>query len=227
MTLADNYRTILRNVAEIARACGRDPLEITLIAVSKKHPLESIVEAELAGCTDFGENRVQEALEKIASAPPGIRWHLIGSLQKKKVAKIIGKFVLIHSVDTRELAIKISEASINEQTVTNILLQANTSGEEAKHGLRCDEWIEVYRELMDLPGIAINGLMTMAPLTEDQERIRQCFQALRGLRDMLEDQFGRVLPHLSMGMTRDYRVAIEEGATLLRIGTAIFGGERD
>ncbi len=195
---------------------------VTLVVVTKGRSYEEVYSAYEEGARHFGENRVPEALEKISQLPSDIHWHFIGSLQKNKVRKVLGHFDLIHSVDSLELAKKISEVSEEMGRTTSILLQANTSGEEAKHGYAPEQWISDFKALLRLPSLDVQGLMTMAPLTEDEDTIRRCFAGLRSLRDSLQDSFGRSLPHLSMGMSNDYRIAIEEGATLVRIGSAIF-----
>lgn len=211
-----HYKRIWDDIYETAQACGRDPQEITLVAVSKGYSWANAENAYTSGCRDFGENRLQEALPKIAAAPTDIRWHLIGTLQKNKVAKAIKNFSLIHSVDTFPLAMKISECSRERGVVTPILLQVNTSGEATKHGLSEEQWQPHVEALVHLPAIRIEGLMTIAPFVEDEKSIRSCFARLRQMRD----RYG--FRHLSMGMSHDYRIAIQEGATLLRIGTAIF-----
>ena len=169
-----------------------------------------------SGCRNFAESRVDAALEKIQQLPTDINWHLIGTLQKNKVRKIIGKFKLIHSVDSPELAKKISDCSLEAGLKTSILLQANTSGEASKHGLNADEWLKRYQEVEGLQGVKVEGLMTMAPLVEDEKIVRNCFYALKKLGEKLKTY------HLSMGMSQDYPLAIAEGATLLRIGSALF-----
>lgn len=216
------YHSILTDIRRIALECERDPSEIGLIAVTKGYPYDQVTSVYEAGCRDVGENRVEEALDKIVQSPQDLRWHFIGSLQTKKVNKIIGKFSLIHSVDTPQLAHKISTCSQREGVITNILLQVNTSGEKAKHGLTPEEWKRAIPEIINLPHINVLGLMTMAPFTDNEIIIRACFRKLRQLRDDLEKITGKPLPHLSMGMSNDYSIAIQEGATLLRIGTAIF-----
>ncbi|MGA8165564.1 MAG: YggS family pyridoxal phosphate-dependent enzyme [Waddliaceae bacterium] len=218
MSVADRYCHLLESIQEIALKCGRDPKEIALIAVTKGHSLDDVMPAYEAGCRDFGENRLQEGLGKIAEAPQDLHWHLIGTLQKKKVSKAIGPFALIHSVDTWELAQKISQQSEKRGVVTPVLLQANTSGEEAKHGLSSEGWKLIFDDVKKLPGIVVQGWMTMAPFVDDENLIGRTFSRLRELRDELQPT-----GHLSMGMTHDYPIAIAEGATLLRIGTAIFG----
>ncbi|MEX2305689.1 MAG: YggS family pyridoxal phosphate-dependent enzyme [Waddliaceae bacterium] len=199
----DKYHELLRQISNAAIACDRNPREITLIAVSKTYPLDDILPVYNDGCKDFGESRIQEAIPKIECAPNDIRWHLIGTLQKNKVRKAIGKFTLIHSVDSLSLAEKISTTSLEMNIKTQILFQPRED--------------EVPKELFDLPGIEVKGLMAIAPNTNNETVIRKCFSNLRKLRDSLG------LPILSMGMSNDFKIAIEEGATHLRIGSAIFG----
>jgi len=225
MGIKENYLSLLNDVKNIALQSDRSLNEIAVVGVSKTRPVNEIIEAYQAGCRDFGENRVQEALDKIPQLPEDARWHFIGTLQKNKVRKVIGQFALIHSVDDFELAQKISECSQEMNVITYILLQVNTSGEISKHGFSIDECKSSFKDLMNLPFLKVEGLMTMAPLTEDEDVIRACFAKLRILRNELIKTSGHVssLKHLSMGMSHDYPVAISEGATLLRIGTAIFG----
>lgn len=211
------YPYVLDRVAATARNCGRDPSEITLVAVTKGHSWTEIQPAYREGCRDFGENRIPEAREKIAQAPTDVYWHFIGALQKNKVRKAIESFVLIHSVDTFELAKKISDCSIEMNRIARILLQVNTSGELTKQGLSKENWRRNIGKTLELPALSVEGLMTMAPFVEDERVIRNSFIQLR----LLRDEFN--LRHLSMGMSHDYPIAIEEGATILRIGTAIFG----
>lgn len=221
----NHYLPVLEKVRQTAKAAGRDPDEITVIAVSKTHPIESILSVYAEGGRDFGENRVPEALAKKEQAPTDIRWHFIGTLQKNKVPKVVGNFSLIHSVDSFDLAEKISEVGGRLGIVTPILLQVNTSGELSKHGLNEEGWISVIDSLQKLPFLSIQGLMTMAPFTEDTSIIRETFSKLRIFKETLLSQIDnkKDFKHLSMGMSHDYPIAIEEGATLLRIGTEIFG----
>ena len=206
----------MTEIARIARECGRDPTGITLVAVSKGYPWEQVEQAYRLGCRDFGENRLLEAFEKKAQAPSDVCWHFIGNLQKNKVRKAVGAFVLIHSVDSLELAEKISECSEEQGIATKILLQVNTSGEQTKHGQTPEEWRRDLERVMSLRGVNIEGLMTMAPFVEDEGVIRKCFSDLH----VLKQEFG--LHHLSMGMSHDYPIAIQEGATLLRLGTVLW-----
>ncbi len=216
MSAEQRYLDLLHEIAQLAQQCGRPKDEITLITVSKGHSWQEMFPFYNAGSRDFGESKYQEAAEKIAEAPTDIRWHLIGTLQRKKVAKVIGMFSLIHSVDTPELALKLAATAKEQSMQQSILLQVNTSGEESKHGLSPEAWREEVETLLMQPHLRVEGLMTMAPFTDDEKVIRRCFQRLREFRDELG------LKHLSMGMSHDYRIAIEEGATLLRIGSALF-----
>lgn len=225
MDVANSYLKVQQTVANIARRCGRNPKDITIVAVSKTHPWEYISSAYRVGCLDFGESRIQEALPKMEESPKDARWHMIGSLQKNKVNKAVGKFNLIHSIDSIEMARKVATVSEERELTSSILLEVNTSGEPSKHGLSASEWLKNFEQLLDWEGIEVDGLMTMAPYTEDEAIIRRCFSTLRELRDKMREVAGDAfpLPTLSMGMSHDYHIAIEEGATVLRIGSAIFG----
>ena len=218
------YVQVRQSIKERALACGRDPQEITLIAVSKNYPVEAMSSVYQEGCREFGESRVQDALQKISQLPQDCHWHLIGSLQSNKVGKAITSFHLIHSVDTPQLAQAISRASEAKGIVPSILLQVNTSGEATKHGLSAEEWERQLDFVNQLTHIKVEGLMTMAPLTDDQEIIRSCFRQLYQLRERWQRcmRDSTHFRHLSMGMSHDYLIAIEEGATLLRVGSAIF-----
>jgi hypothetical protein len=225
MTVADHYRYIKDDVISAAEYYGRNLEEITLVAVSKGCSWDDVRAAYQAGCRDFGESRVQEALTKILEAPEDIFWHFVGHLQKNKVSKVLGKCALIHSVDTFELASKISELSARTAIETSILLEVNISGEATKQGMQKEQWKRCFEAILSLPSIHVKGLMTMAPLTQDEGVVRRCFAGLREFRDELIVKNGLhadALRHLSMGMSNDYRLAIAEGATLLRVGTAIF-----
>lgn len=210
------YPDKLREIESLANAANRDPKEIQTIVVSKGRAIPELLPLYEEGALDFGENRFPEALEKQEAMPASIRWHFIGRLQRNKVRKLIGRFFLIHSVDSFPLAEKIATVSQEEKWTTSILLQVNCSGEAQKAGFAPEEIHEQVAKIKELEGIEVRGLMTMAPLTEDQRIIRACFRKLALLRKELS------LPHLSMGMSEDYPIAIEEGATLLRIGRAFF-----
>lgn len=211
-----NYSVLLDEIALLAEKAGRSPKEVKLIAVSKEIPLMELKSAYAQGCRDFAENRLPEALQKQSEMPSDITWHWIGRLQRKKVKRVVPRFAWIHSVDSLDLAKEISATAL-----TCILLQVNTSTEGSKQGFKPQELLSLYDQLQALPNLKIEGLMTMAPLKGD---IRGCFAALRHLRDELKKQTKppHTMHHLSMGMSNDYPIAIEEGATLLRIGTRLF-----
>lgn len=217
--------------ADIAAACaraGRDASEVTLITVSKTKPVEMLKEAYDAGSRDFGENKVQELLDKIPQLPEDIRWHMIGHLQRNKVKYIVDKVYLIHSVDSLRLAEEISREAVKKQVEVNILIEVNVAMEESKFGTTTEEAVALVEAISRLPGIHIKGLMTIAPFVENEEENRIVFQKLRHLSvDIADKNIDNVSMNvLSMGMTGDYRVAVEEGATYVRVGTGIFG-ERD
>ncbi len=227
MTIENRYLELVEEIKGYAHQFQRHANEVQLIAVTKGCAPQLVLSAYRAGCRNFGESRLPEAILKIEATPQDAQWHLIGTLQKNKVRKAIGMFALIHSVDSLELAAKISDVSLEMGKKTAILLQANMSGESSKHGLSSQAWKNVFGKCLDLPGIEIRGLMTMAPLTDNEEEITRCFSGLRILREELQNMAKNraTLQHLSMGMSHDYRIAIREGATLLRIGTSIFGSE--
>jgi pyridoxal phosphate enzyme (YggS family) len=221
--LRSNIELVRERIAAAERRSGRSG-GTTLIAVSKTHPAEAVVAAHLAGLARFGENRVEEAgpkAEALRDLP--LEWHLIGHLQSRKAADVFPWASLVHSVDSIKLAGRLSRAAA-DGTELPILLQVNVSGETSKEGFAPEEVPPAVRIIAALPGLRIDGLMTMAPIADDPEDVRPVFRALRGLRDDLARQFPQVdWKHLSMGMTDDFEVAIEEGATLVRIGRAIFG----
>lgn len=218
----DHYCKIIKEINEIARKCHRSPEEIAVVAISKGSSLEEIVRIYGEGCRAFGENRIQEVLPKIVAAPQDIHWHFVGPLQQNKVKKAIGKFDLIHSVDSNELAYRLSLESQKGGVTTNILLQINTSGEMTKQGFTPSQCKAEFERIIGYPHLCVKGFMTMAPLTDNKTMIRDCFRQLRDLKCELAEATGYPLIHLSMGMSQDYAIAIEEGATLLRIGSAIF-----
>jgi len=223
--LASNLTEVRLRIAEAAERAGRNPAEITLVAVSKTKPVELVEIAYNLGVTDFGENRVQEALPKIAHFhPAGLRWHLIGHLQSNKAGKVAGSFAQVQSVDSLRLAQVLQRHAEEEQQRLSILLQVNVAGEASKEGIAPDQVIEMARQIVALPALEVRGLMTIAPLVNDPEDVRPVFRELRRLRDRLRDEVSAsAWTDLSMGMTGDYSVAIEEGATIVRVGRAIFG----
>lgn len=208
---------VLKKIEAARHRCGSGA-PVKLIAVTKKRSTAEIKALYDIGQRDFAESRIHEFLEKYPELPSDIKWHFIGNLQKNKVAKADRHFTLLHSVDSFELADKISKTLYGQ----SILLQVNTSGEESKHGLSINEWQSIFPSLLALPSIKIEGFMTMAPLTEDTKRIRATFSKLREFRDHLSSDYGISFPILSMGMSQDYEIAIEEGSTHVRIGTALF-----
>lgn len=214
--------------AKIEAACkraGRDPKEVTLIAVSKTMPVEAIREAMACGTVDFGENRPQELRDKQTEITEPLRWHMIGSLQTNKLKYVIGKTTLIHSVDSVHLAEAIEEMSAKKYLVTEILLEINIAGEMSKHGIAPEELESLVRELARFSHIKVRGLMTVAPYTEVAEENRVYFRKMKQLMvDINSKNIDNVyMDILSMGMTGDYEIAVEEGATLVRVGTGIFG----
>lgn len=218
------YRRVCEQITDAATRYRRSLDEIRLIAVTKYAKIEDVHALYSLGQRDFGESRVPDLLEKQPIMSKECRWHFIGTLQRNKVRKLIGQTTLIHAVDTLPLAQKISQCSEEAGITTHVLLQANTSGELSKHGQTAEEWKRNLEELLSLPSLSIDGLMTMAPLVEDEGAVRSCFANLRHLRDELQQQAGdrASLHHLSMGMSHDFTWAIAEGATLLRIGSALF-----
>lgn len=226
--IAENIANVQADITAACAKAGRNPEEVTLITVSKTKPVSLLQEAYDAGSRDFGENKVQELLDKIPQLPEDIRWHMIGHLQRNKVKYIVDKVYLIHSVDSVRLAEEISKEAIKKQVEVNILVEVNVAQEESKFGTTTAEAISLVEEISKLPGIHVRGLMTIAPFVEDEEENRVIFQKLRQLSvDIAEKNIDNVSMNvLSMGMTGDYRVAVEEGATYVRVGTGIFG-ERD
>lgn len=222
-SLKQRYQQLKEEIAFFAKKARRSKSAITLLCATKGRSVEQIRAAYAAGAREMGESRVQEALPKMAELPSDIRWHWIGTLQGNKVNKVVGVVSWIHAVDTLLLAQKISEASKKKGVITHILLQVNTSGEKTKHGWSIEEWRPHVEYVRTLPNIVLEGLMTIAPLHESREAISACFARLRGFAKELK------LTHLSMGMSHDYPLAIQEGATFLRIGSLLFDeeGERE
>ena len=221
----ENLEEVKQRMAAACKRAGRDPKEVTLVAVSKTKPVSMITEAYEAGIRDFGENKVQELCEKHQAMPENIRWHMIGHLQRNKVKQIIDKAVLIHSVDSIRLAKQIEEEASKNNYTVNILLEVNVAEEESKFGFTLAETESAIREIARFPHLRIKGLMTIAPFVENSEENRPVFKKLNQFYvDMQRKNIDNVnMNMLSMGMTGDYEVAIEEGATLVRVGTGIFG----
>ena len=215
-------------ISDAATRSGRSAHEITLVAVSKLQPFTAIEEAYRAGQRDFGENRLEELWQKVETARErglqDIRWHMIGSIQSRKTPRVVGPFTLVHSVDRLKIANRLSRNALEANSVVDVLFEVNISSEASKHGFDPDALRNATPELIELPGLRIHGLMTMAPIADDPESVRPLFRKLRSLRDELAGDYPQVdWQQLSMGMTQDYEVAVEEGATLVRVGSAIFG----
>lgn len=225
MSVCDNYKSVEEKVIQACKRAGRDPSEVTLIAVSKTKPISMIEELLPLGVRDFGENKVQELTEKAEILSPEIRWHMIGHLQRNKVKYVVDKACLIHSVDSLRLAEEISKEAGKKNRTASVLLEVNVAGEESKFGIAPEEALPLAKEIAGLPHIQIKGLMTIAPYTEDPENNRNFFRDLRKLSvDIAQENIDNVTMNvLSMGMTGDYEVAFEEGATHVRVGTGIFG----
>ncbi|HAK58784.1 MAG TPA: YggS family pyridoxal phosphate-dependent enzyme [Nitrospiraceae bacterium] len=225
MTIADNLHTVMGRISAAAEGAGRAPLAVTLVVVTKTIDVERIREAVAAGAAILGENRVQEAKEKIEHLGPLAPWHLIGHLQSNKAKYAVNLFDLIHSVDSIELAREIDRQAAKIGKVQDVLVEVNIAGEKAKHGADRDAVLSLVREVAQLRNMAIKGLMTMPPFSDSPEDSRPYFRHLRELSDRVaQEQIPGVSMHeLSMGMSGDYEVAIEEGATMVRVGTAIFG----
>lgn len=226
--IKDNIELVKKNIKEACERSGRDVAGANLIAVSKTKPIEMLKEAYEAGCRDFGENKVQEILDKYEDMPADTRFHMIGHLQRNKVKYIVDKVYLIHSVDSLRLAEEISKEALKKNVKVNILVEVNVAKEESKFGTTVEETISLVEKIVALPGIFVKGLMTIAPYVENSEENRQYFVSLRQLSvDIKNKNIDNVsMDILSMGMTGDYVVAVEEGATYVRVGTGIFG-ERD
>ena len=224
--LKENLNIVLSKINDAKSRCGRENDNITLVAVSKTEPLRYIEELLSCGVKDFGENKAQEFRDKYNLLNDEINWHFIGHLQNNKIKYVVGKAKLIHSVDSIPLADAINKKAENLGVTQNILLEVNTSGEESKFGIRDEnDLLEIASFCKNAAHLNLLGLMTMAPFTNDESAIRKSFSLLRTMQEKLNaKEFN--LTELSMGMTNDYEIAIEEGATILRIGTAIFG-ERD
>ncbi len=223
--IEENYREVLENVKKAAVRAGRDPEEITLIAVSKTKPLSEIEKLIRIGVTEFGENKPQELKEKYENVSTPVHFHQIGHLQTNKVKYIIDKAVLIHSVDSLHLAEQIQKEAEKRGLTADVLIEVNAAEEDTKFGVTIPETEALVRDISKLPNIRIRGLMTIAPFVDDPEENRPVFRMMHQLLlDIKSQSIDNVdMNVLSMGMTNDYEVAIEEGATMVRVGTAIFG----
>lgn len=225
MTITENLQRVRERIARAAERAGRDPAAITIVAVTKTHGPEVVTAAIEAGVADIGENKVQEFLAKAGAVKLPCRWHLVGHLQTNKVAKVIGRFALIQSVDSFRLAEQLSGAGAKAGVTTDILLEVNTSGEESKFGLPLDGAMTMCSLIAGLTNLRVRGLMTVGPLVSDPILVGAAFAKLRLLRDTIEA--ARIenvsMEHLSMGMTDDFEIAITEGSTMVRLGRVLFG----
>ena len=218
-----NLESVRAQISEAAQKAQRSPDDVELIAISKTHPAESVREAHQAGQMVFGESRVQEARLKIPDLPSALRWHFVGHLQKNKIRHALPLFELFHSIDSLDLARDVDRIADEAGLHPRVLLEVNVSGEGSKFGFSPENLRLAMEPLLALPRLAIEGLMTVPPLAPKAEMSRPFFAQLRQLRDQLEKEFALRLPELSMGMTNDFATAVEEGATMVRVGTAIFG----
>lgn len=223
--IAENYKEIQDKIKAACERVGRDPKEVTLIAVSKTKPIECLKDAYEAGARYFGENKVQELCDKYDQMPEDVHWQMIGHLQRNKVKYIVGKAELIHSVDSIRLAEEIDKVAEKNGVVANVLLEVNVAKEDTKFGLMPEEVIDFVKEIVRLKNIKVQGLMTIAPFVDDAEENRKHFANLRKLSvDIVNEKVDNVnMSVLSMGMSNDFEVAVEEGATMVRVGTSIFG----
>jgi PLP dependent protein len=224
--IAENLRSVRTEIADSELRSGRPAGSVELLAVSKTHPSEVIRQAVEAGQLLFGENRVQEAKAKIPDLPARLRWHLIGHLQSNKIRQALPLFEMFHGVDSIELLDEIQRIAGDLGLFPRVLLQVNVAGESSKFGFAPEKLLSQVEQVSSADRVQVEGLMTIPPLASNPENSRKYYVRLRQLRDQLEKEFRFSLPHLSMGMSGDYRVAIEEGATLVRVGTAIFGERR-
>ena len=223
--ITENLEQVRKNIDEACRMAGRDPKEVTLIAVSKTKPVSMLKEAYDAGARCFGENKVQEIMDKHPQLPEDIQWHMIGHLQRNKVKYIVDKVSMIHSVDSLRLAQTIEQEAAKHNVCVPVLLEVNVAQEESKFGLKMDEVLPLIETIADFPHIKVQGLMTIAPYVENAEDNRDFFRQLKKLSvDIEAKNINNVsMSVLSMGMTGDYWVAVQEGATMVRVGTGIFG----
>ena len=223
--LAENLQQVNANIEKACAAVGRAPSEITLVAVSKTKPVSMLQEAYDAGARVFGENKVQEIMDKYDQLPSDIQWHMIGHLQRNKVKYIIDKVAMIHSVDSLRLAQTIEQEAAKKDLVMPILLEVNVAEEDTKFGLKVEEVLPLLEQISSFSHIQVKGLMTIAPFVENPEKNREVFRTLKKLSvDISAKNINNVtMSVLSMGMTGDYQVAVQEGSTMVRVGTGIFG----
>jgi PLP dependent protein len=227
-SLSRNLAAVRDEIAAAADRAGREPAAVRLIAVTKGHPIQVVEAALEAGLTELAENRVESLEERLRQVPSGCcRWHMVGRLQRRKAPWVRGKVELLHSLDSVRLAERLERTAEEGDPVLPVLVQVNASGEETKGGFTPENVVDGVGTILEMGTLRLLGLMTMAPFTDDEGEIRQCFRTLRAVRDRLETQFpGWKGTELSMGMSNDFTLAVEEGSTMVRLGTALFG-ERD
>lgn len=226
MSIADNFAALQTRIAAACARAGRAPAEVQLLAVSKGQPAGSVEAAARAGLSAFGESKVQEAKQKIPMCAGSLSWHMIGHLQTNKCRDAVQLFTMIQSVDSLHLAEELNRRCEAAAKQMPVLLEVNVAGEASKFGYTPSRLLAELDTLNQLPRVEIHGLMTIAPYATEAERVRPCFRELRELKQRCEDRLGASLPHLSMGMSSDFEVAVEEGATIVRVGTALFGERR-
>jgi len=221
--IGEAIKRLRENVARTCEKVSREPEEIEIVAITKGILTDAIKEAYENGLRTFGENRLQEALKKIPLLPDDIHWHFVGHLQTNKAKLAVRNFELIQSVDSLRLADLLSKIAMKEKSIVRVLIEVNSSGEESKYGFPLDSAFNSIKEIKNLPGIEVLGIMTIGPLTQDVYRIRESFRKTRELFEMLKQELNGNIKYLSMGMSDDYTIAIEEGSNMIRIGRAIFG----
>jgi hypothetical protein len=226
MDLEANVKAVRQRIEDTCARAGRQPDSVTLVAVTKGQPPEVVCAGAAAGLTLFGENKVQEAKAKIPLCPGRLRWHMVGHLQTNKCRDAVSLFEMVQSVDSLHLAEELNKRADQAARTIPVLLEVNAVGEASKFGCRPDQLLADLDSINALPRLEIQGLMTVPPWTPDPEAVRPVFRQMRELKQRCEQTLGAPLPHLSMGMTGDFEVAIEEGATMVRIGTALFGPRR-
>ena len=223
MDIAANLSQVRQRISAACARSGREPSSVELLTVSKGHPAEVVCAAAQLGLSVFGENRVQEAKAKIGLCPGRLRWHLIGHLQSNKCRDAVSFFEMIQSVDSLSLAREINKWAETSAKTMPVLIEVNVAGEASKFGYAPEKVLAELAQINTLPKIEVHGLMTVAPFAQDAEKVRPVFRRLRELKRQCEDLLGAPLPHLSMGMSGDFEVAVEEGATMIRLGSAVLG----
>jgi len=224
--IVENLERVRERIAQACSRVGRAVDDVTIIAVTKTHEPEMVDAVIAAGIADIGENRIQEFAAKAPKVIRPCRWHLVGTLQSNKATKAIGRFEMIHSVDRLKIAEVLSRLGEENGVTTRILIEVNTSGEPTKHGFAPDETPEAASRIAELPSLELDGLMTLGPLTDNQTAIRRSFQSLFRLNEKIGESLGKSMPRLSMGMSDDFEIAVEEGATLVRLGRVLLGARR-